>query len=105
MPRDEYEKAVNSKEEFEKIGNAFISSMGQKTGFTDAKTEILTEDSLYIGKTTGIGNILGKKMHTVIYYSLKDGYFIMSMAMNPGDKLSEDTDTFAFEACKSAKKQ
>lgn len=105
VPKDEYEKAVDSVEKFEEIGNAFINAMGQKLGFTDANNKILREDSIYIGKTTGIGNILEKKMHTVIYYSLKDGYFIMCMAMNPGESLLEETDTVAFEACKSAKKQ
>jgi hypothetical protein len=105
VPKDEYAKAVDSKEKFDEIGKAFVNAMGQKVGFTDANTEILTEDTLYIGKTTGMGNILGKKMHMVVYYSLKDGYFIMCMAMNPGESLMEETDTLAFEACKAAKKQ
>ena len=104
VPEKDFKEAVSSKANFEYIGQMFVDELAKQAGATNPKVEVFDEGGVTYGKTTGSGNVQGINMSFAIYFKLQDNSFIVTMAMEMNNSISEESDSIAFEACKAAKK-
>ena len=105
VPEKEFRETVSSKENFEHICQMFADELAKQAGATNPKVEVFDEGGVTYGKTTGSGNVQGTNMSFAIYFKLQDNSFIVTMAMEVSNSISDTSDVIAFKTCKSAKKE